>query len=116
MSFTSPADSAAATTPRWSDLYVSVIARAISQSGDILAATALALILQSRGAGGLAVAGIMLAAALPLVVLGPITGRLADRYDSRTLLITTGLGQVAVCVALAFVTQPGVIIALVAVL
>src|SRR5262245_35278845 len=116
MSFASPADSADATIPRWSDLYVSVIAKAISNSGDILAATALALILQARGAGGLAVAGIVLAAPLPLVVLGPITGRSADRYDSRKLMVTTGLFQVAVCVALAFATRPAVIIGLVAVL
>jgi MFS family permease len=84
--------------------------------GDMLAATALALILQARGEGGLAVAGIMLAAALPLTVAGPFAGRIADRVDSRTLLVTTGLAQAGVCVVLAFARQPGVIIGLVAVL
>jgi MFS family permease len=82
----------------------------------MLAATALALILQGRGEGGLAVAGIMLAAALPLMVVGPFAGRLADRVDSRKLLITVGLAQVAVCVALAFTRQPALIIGLVAML
>ena len=38
MSFASPADSAVVTAPRWSDLYLSVIAKAISNGGDILAA------------------------------------------------------------------------------
>jgi MFS family permease len=95
---------------------MSALAKAVSNCGDMLAATALALVLQTRGEGGLAVAGIMLAAALPLVVVGPFAGRLADRVDSRTLLITVGLAQSAVCVALAFTRPPGLIIGLVAVL
>ncbi|HKE67400.1 MAG TPA: hypothetical protein VKB59_22565, partial [Micromonosporaceae bacterium] len=94
MAFTSSAadqSTAAASEPRWSDVYMSALAKAVSNCGDMLAATALALVLQTRGEGGLAVAGIMLAAALPLVVVGPFAGRLADRVDSRTLLITVGL-------------------------
>src|SRR5262245_55559382 len=110
------AGSSAAASPRWSDLYIGAIARAASNCGDMLAATALALVLQGRGEGGLAVAGIMLAAALPLMVVGPFAGRLADRVDSRTLLITVGIAQVAVCVALAFTRQPALIIGLVSVL
>src|SRR5215467_11651334 len=112
MAFTSSGmvRSDAAVSPRWSDLYISAIARAASNCGDMLAATALALILQGRGEGGLAVAGIMLAAALPLMVVGPFAGRLADRVDSQKLLITVGLAQVAVCIALAFTRQPAVII------
>jgi MFS family permease len=107
---------AAAATPRWSDVYIAAFARAVSGCGDMLAATALALILVARGESGLAVAGILLAAAVPLVVVGPIAGRLADRVDSRRLIVSVGLVQVAVCVALAFATQPILIIALVAML
>ena len=44
------------------------------------------------------------------------TGRLADRVDSRLLLVATGLAQAAACVALAFASGPVEIIALVAVL
>jgi len=118
MAFTSSAgaQSGAATKPRWSDVYVSALARAISNCGDMLAATALALVLQARGEGGLAVAGILLAAAVPLIVVGPYAGRLADRVDSRTLIVTVGLAQVGVCVALAYASQPALIIGLVAVL
>src|SRR5690349_15366838 len=101
---------------RWGDVYLAAGARGISVCGDFLAATALALALQQAGAGGLAVSGLLLAAALPLAVLAPVTGRIADRVDSRTLLIVAGLGQAAVCTALAFVTEPMVIIALVGVL
>jgi MFS family permease len=120
MSFTSskvaPNAAAAAAPPRWSDLYIAALARAVSGCGDMLAATALALILVARGESGLAVAGILLAAAVPLVAVGPIAGRLADRVDSRTLIVSVGLVQVGVCVALAFATQPILIIALVATL
>jgi MFS family permease len=110
MSFTSEAD------PRWTDVYAAAIARAISICGDLLAATALALVLADRGVAGWAVAALMLAAAVPPVILAPLVGRLADRLDSRAILVVTGGVQVAVCVALAYASSPVLIIALVAVL
>jgi MFS family permease len=110
MSFASGAPS------RWGDVYVTSGARALSMAGDALAATTLALALQDRGAGGLAISGLWIAATLPLVVLVPLTGRLVDRFDSRVLLVSTGLAQAAVCLALAFVTAPIALIGLVAVL
>jgi MFS family permease len=113
---TVPTTATAADTPRWSDVYIAGLARAVSGCGDMLAATALALILVARGESGLAVAGILLAAAVPLVAVGPVAGRLADRIDSRTLIVSVGLAQAGVCVALAFATQPILIIALVATL
>jgi MFS family permease len=112
MSFTS----AIPPRSRWSDVYVAAGARGISRCGDFLAATALALALQGAGAGGLAVSGLMLAATLPLVVLVPLTGRLADRVDSRRILVAAGLAQAAVCAVLAYVHQPVLIIALVGLL
>ncbi|MFI7426148.1 MFS transporter [Micromonospora sp. NPDC049836] len=101
---------------RWSDIWLVTAARGVSTCGDFLAASALALALQSAGASGLAVSGLMLAATLPLAVLAPLTGRLADRVDSRLLLVLTGLGQAAICLALAYAGQPALIIALVAAL
>jgi MFS family permease len=109
MSFTSD-------TSRWSDVYLVVGSRAVSVCGDFLAATTLALLLQSAGHGGLAVSGLMLAAGLPLALLAPLTGRLADRVDSRTILVVVGLAQAAICTAMAFATHPVLIIALVALL
>ena len=109
MSFTSDGS-------RWSDVYLAAGARGVSACGDFLAATALALALQQAGAGGVAVSGLLLAAALPLAVLAPVTGRIADRVDSRKLLIVAGIGQAAVCTALAFAEHSLVIIALVAAL
>ena len=97
---------------RWSDVGLAVAARAVSACGDFLAATALLLTLQSRGAGGYAVAALLLSAAVPPVVLVRWTGRLADRVDSRLLLVATGLAQAAICAAMAFTTGTGVLIAL----
>ncbi|MFI5835146.1 MFS transporter [Micromonospora sp. NPDC051300] len=103
-------------TSRWPDVWIAATARGVSSCGDFLAATALTLALQSAGAGGLAVSGLLLAATLPLVALAPLTGRLADRVDSRVLLVTTGLVQAAICVALAYATAPLLVVALVALL
>jgi MFS family permease len=100
----------------WTDVYLASGARAVSSCGDFLAATALVLELQQRGAGGFAVAAVLIAAAAPPVLLVRWTGRLADRADSRLLLVATGLAQAAACVALAFASGPAEIIALVAVL
>src|SRR5262245_56606041 len=99
MSFTS------GTPSRWRDVYIAAAARAISFCGDYLAAVALALTLQSRGDNGYGVAALLLAEALPLVLLAPLGGRLADRFDSRILIVITGVGQAAVCVALAYTDQ-----------
>ncbi|SCG59677.1 MFS transporter [Micromonospora humi] len=101
---------------RWSDVWLATTARGLSSCGDFLAATALTLALQSAGAGGLAVSGLLLAATLPLVALAPLTGRLADRVDSRVLLVGTGLAQAAICVALAYARDPVLVVALVALL
>ncbi|GAA0521600.1 MFS transporter [Paractinoplanes deccanensis] len=101
---------------RWSDVSLVVGSRALSACGDFLAATTLALVLQESGHGGVAVSGLMLAAGLPLVLLAPISGRLADMADSRTILAVTAFAQALVCAVLAFTTHPALIIALVALL
>lgn len=103
-------------TNRWGDVYLASAARGISTCGDLLAATALALALQQTGAGGMAVSGLLLAASLPLVLLAPIAGRVADRVDSRLVLVVAGFGQATVCLGLAFTQQPALIVALVALL
>ncbi|WP_446212302.1 MFS transporter [Micromonospora sp. IBSANI012] len=101
---------------RWSDVWLAATARGTTICGDFLAATALALALQAAGASGLAVSGLLLAATLPLVVLAPLAGRLADRVDSRRLLVSVGLVQAGLCALLAFAEQPILVIGLVALL
>jgi MFS family permease len=110
MSFTSPAPA------RWTDVYLSAVARGVSTCGDFVAAVALVLALQARGAGGFAVAAVLLGAAVPPAVLAPLTGRLVDRVDSRLLLVTVVLAQAGVCALLAYATGTGTVIALVALL
>ncbi|GIH13437.1 MFS transporter [Rugosimonospora africana] len=101
---------------RWSDVAVATGARAVSVCGDFLAATALLLTLQQRGAGSYAVAALLLAAAVPPVLLVRWTGRLADRLDSRMLLVVTGLAQAVICAAMVYVSNPIALIGLAALL
>jgi MFS family permease len=101
---------------RWRDVYLVAGLRAVTVCGDFLAATTLALLLQERGHGGLAVSGLLIAASLPVAVLGPWAGRLVDRTDSRLLLVVCGLAQAAICAGLAFATAPALVIGLVALL
>jgi len=101
---------------RWADVYLVAGSRGVSVCGDFLAATTLALVLQQTGHGGLAVSGLLIAASLPLALLAPIAGRIADRADSRTVLVLAGLAQCLICAVLAFVSNPIAIIGLVALL
>jgi MFS family permease len=105
MSFTSPRD-----------VYLSAAARGVSYFGDFLAATSLVLALQARGAGAYVVAAILIAAALPTVVLAPLAGRVVDHFDSRTVLTSVGLAQAACCAAMAYVSSVWLLVALVALL
>jgi MFS family permease len=100
----------------WRDVYLAAGSRGVSACGDFLAATSLALVLQQRGHAGVAVSGLLIAAALPIAVLAPLAGRLADRADSRTLLVGAGLLQAAVAAILAFTSRPVAMIGLVALL
>jgi len=101
---------------RWADVYLVAGSRGVSVCGDFLAATTLALVLQQAGHGGIAVSGLLIAASLPLALLAPIAGRIADRADSRTVLVLAGLAQCLICAVLAFVSNPVAIIGLVALL
>jgi MFS family permease len=100
----------------WRDVYLAAGSRAVSTCGDFLAATSLALVLQQRGHAGVAVSSLLIAASLPVAVLAPLAGRLADRADSRKLLVAAGLLQAVVAAVLAFTSQPVAMIGLVALL
>ena len=92
MSFTSPV-----TKTRWIDVYISSSVQLFGATGAFLVMVTLVLGLQERGASGMQVAALIIAESLPMVVLGKVMGRLADRYDSRWLLVIAGVGQVAAC-------------------
>lgn len=101
---------------RWRDVHLDAGARLLAQTGMFGAVTALMLLMQSSGAGGLAAAALTIATMLPMVVLAPVTGRLADRVDSRLLLVAAGGIRALASLALAFTTDVIAVIGLVVVL
>lgn len=80
--------------------------QAVSTVGNFLQTTALGLLVYQLS-GGLAVAlGIQAACqALPLLLLSPFAGALADRLPRRQLLLACAAVQAAVAVALALLTH-----------
>ncbi|THV41887.1 MFS transporter [Glycomyces buryatensis] len=97
MSFTSFLDGT-----RWSDIHTTAVCAFLAGTAMFTADFALLLRLQTAGHGGIAVASLIICATLPLVVLAPITGRLADRFDSRTLMVLSGVLQAGAIAAMAF--------------
>ena len=81
---------------RHRDLRVIAAGRAGSLLGDELAIVATLLFAHAAGWGPAGVCGLLVVAALPAVVGAVPAGRCADRFDSRSLLVTTALVQ-AVC-------------------
>ena len=108
MSFTSTRPPSLA---RNRDFVFAVGARTVSLVGDIAALVALTLRTQPHGAW--AVSALLIAGFLPMVVMTPVAGRLADRVDSRALLAVAGLAQFVTCLALARVDAPVAVLALV---
>lgn len=86
---------------RHRDLRLTGVGRAVSVLGDEIALIALLLHVHDIGAGARGITGLLVAAALPTVLLAPWAGRLADRVDSRLLVVASALGQAVVCVGLA---------------
>ncbi|RZT20888.1 putative MFS family arabinose efflux permease [Kribbella sp. VKM Ac-2569] len=91
-------------TSIWSsrDIRLVLPARALSYAGDSIAMIALMLRV-SDGHGPAAVTALLLAFAVPTVVMIPFAGRIVDGFDSRTVLVWSGLLQVVAGIGLAFV-------------
>jgi tripartite-type tricarboxylate transporter receptor subunit TctC len=70
-------------------LWTVAIGRAVSLCGDEAALVALSLRLEGKGAAPWTIAALFVAGLLPLVALAGPVGRLVDRADSRTLLVTS---------------------------
>ncbi|HEV3328704.1 MAG TPA: MFS transporter [Acidimicrobiales bacterium] len=75
--------------------------RGISFLGDEVALLAMAFRAKAE-LGHFGVAAILIAGALPLLVLAPFSGLLVDRVRARPLLVAVTLAQAALCASLAF--------------
>lgn len=64
----------------------------VSLLGDWLSYVAVSLISMQRGDGALAVGMVLVAHALPVVLLSPVAGALADRFDRRKMLVRSYVG------------------------
>lgn len=96
----------------WREVYTLSGMRSLSVFGDIMAATALTLLAQANGAGGFGVMALLIAATLPPVVLAPITGRIADRFDSRKVIVVVASLQALICLAMITTTSIPVLVGL----
>ena len=91
------------------------LARTASVFGNLITVTALVLYLEASDASGTAVGILLLARSLPMV-LGPLTGAVADRVDQRKLMVLCDIGQAALVGSIALFLPPfPVLVALVAV-
>jgi MFS family permease len=79
-------------------------ARAVSSTGDQVAAIALVLLI-ARSHPATAVGGLLLAESLPML-LSTNAGVLADRFDTRTLMIGCQLGQAVIFAAVTIWLPP----------
>lgn len=98
------------------DLDLLVGAVGLSAMGDWLALVPLSLELEETTSSGIVVALLFVAVWSPAIVLAGPAGLLADRFDTRTVLLLVSLAQAAVAVGLAFVSGTAAILGLAALL
>ncbi|WP_100445283.1 MFS transporter [Glycomyces xiaoerkulensis] len=100
---------------RWSDLYTTAACSLLGGTAMFTADFALILQLQSAGLGGAAVATLIFCATLPIVLLAPVAGHMADRFDSRALMAGSGLLQSAAITCMVLTDHLPALLALVVV-
>ncbi|MGI9019662.1 MAG: MFS transporter [Solirubrobacterales bacterium] len=83
------------------DIRLIVGAVGVSAAGDFLLWIPLTLHLQATTGSGIAVAALMICLWAPVVVLAPLAGMVADRFEARGVLVAGSLAQVAFAAGLA---------------
>ena len=86
---------------RHRDLRLVIPARTVSLVGDALAMIALILRVHDQGGGTTGIALLMVAFALPTVLAMGFAGHIADRFDSRPVLLISTAVQTLACAGLA---------------
>jgi MFS family permease len=76
---------------------------AVSRSGDILYNVAIVVVVLERSHDAAYLAALSVARLLPVVVVGPVAGALADRMDRRRLMVAADLGRLLLMLLLALV-------------
>ncbi len=99
----------------WSvrDFRIAASARTVSFLGDGVALTTLILVMHDLGHGPSSVAWLLIAAALPTVVLAPVAGRVADEVDSRTILTAANVVSAAAAFGMATASSAWTLLGLV---
>lgn len=81
-------------------------AQVVSLLGDWFNTIATVILVNRYTDSGLAVGALFVARALPLFVLGPVAGVVADRLNRKMVLIATDLFRAVIVLALLFVNTP----------
>jgi MFS family permease len=97
---------------RYPDFRFLLSALAVSQVGDWLYNLALVVLVYDRTHSAVWAGVTTAARVVPVVVLGPVGGVLADRFDRRRIMIVCDLARVALMLLLAAVAAAGLPIAL----
>ena len=84
----------------------------LSATGDFLALITLALLVHDLTASGLAVSALFATTLVPVVLLSPVAGLVADRVESVRVLALASVAQAVVACGLAFTTDLGLILVL----
>ena len=102
-----PMPATATPTPRPRAFRLLLLSLAVSSCGDWLYNVALLALVYARTGSSTWIAITTASRVLPIVVLGPLGGVLADRYDRRALIIASDLARALMMVALAAVAAFG---------
>ncbi|MGN6689102.1 MAG: MFS transporter [Actinomycetales bacterium] len=76
-------------------------ARTVSQAGDVVQFTALALLVYSLTGSGLGVSGVVLAEIAPVLLLAPLAGPLVDRLPRVAVMVAADLARLVLAAVLA---------------
>ncbi len=82
------------------------LAAVVSYMGDWFNTIASVIIVNRYTDAGLAVGGIFLARALPPLLLGPIAGVIADRFNRKHVMIFTDIARAIIVLCFLFVNSP----------
>jgi MFS family permease len=98
------------------DLRLLALAVGLSAAGDMLAIITLALLVHDLTGSAFAVSALFAATMLPIVLMAPLAGAIADRFESSRVLLIASAAQLAIALGLAFAGGLAAILALAALL